>query len=358
MSQVILEEIRKRYDADTEVIKGVSLSVAAGEFLVLVGPSGCGKSTLLRMIAGLESITSGSLIIGDRRVNDVPPRDRGVGMVFQSYALYPHMTVRENIGFGLKIRKMPAAQIAERVARVARMLDLEPYLARHPKNLSGGQRQRVAMGRAIAREPEVFLFDEPLSNLDAALRTQMRVELKKLHRELRSTMIYVTHDQIEAMTLADRIMILDQGVAQQIGTPTEIFERPRNRFVASFIGSPAMNFIDVSGAEATSPLLRFPGRQWPAHVSTLGVRPQRLHVALRESDVPQGHGIIRARVEVIEPMGWEAYLHLRALESGQALTAHLEMEALRGLKPDDEIALHVEPERVHAFDAGGERVEL
>lgn len=358
MSQVTLRNICKSYDGTLEIIKGVDLQVDDGEFLVLVGPSGCGKSTLLRMIAGLEEITSGELSIGERVVNDVPPRDRGIGMVFQSYALYPHMTVRENMGFGLKIRKLPAAKIAERVERVADMLDLAPYLERHPKNLSGGQRQRVAMGRAIVRQPDVFLFDEPLSNLDAALRTQMRVELKKLHRELKATMIYVTHDQIEAMTLADRIMILNQGVVQQVGTPTEIFESPRNRFVASFMGSPAMNFIEVPATRTwTGTHIAFNTSNWGEHVHTIGIRPQHFHVAAPDASIPEDHGVLRGHVDVIEPMGWEAYLHVQLTED-HVVTAHVEMEHIGGLSSGDEIILHTEPRRLHAFDIKGERITL
>ncbi|MEM8800709.1 MAG: sn-glycerol-3-phosphate ABC transporter ATP-binding protein UgpC, partial [Pseudomonadota bacterium] len=242
MAAVELNTIRKFY-GDYEATKGVSFRIEDGEFIVFVGPSGCGKSTLLRMIAGLEEISSGDLLFDGERVNAMPPAKRGIGMVFQSYALYPHMTVKENIAFGLKLAKTPKSVIEERVSHAARILQLEPMLARKPSALSGGQRQRVAIGRAIVRSPRVFLFDEPLSNLDAALRVQMRIEIAKLHRELKATMIYVTHDQVEAMTLADRIVVLEAGHIRQIGSPLELFTHPANRFVAGFIGSPKMNFI-------------------------------------------------------------------------------------------------------------------
>ncbi|MGB1347009.1 MAG: ABC transporter ATP-binding protein, partial [Pseudomonadales bacterium] len=242
MSNVSLHNAVKRYD-DIQVIHGVDLHIEPGEFCVFVGPSGCGKSTLLRMIAGLEETTSGAISIGDRDVTQADPADRGVAMVFQTYALYPHMTVRENMGFGLKMNKVPATEIAEKVAKAAKILQLEPYLERKPKALSGGQRQRVAIGRAIVRGPEVFLFDEPLSNLDAELRVDMRVELAHLHKELGATMIYVTHDQVEAMTMADRIIVLNGGVVEQVGTPNEVYNTPASTFVASFMGVPPMNLI-------------------------------------------------------------------------------------------------------------------
>ncbi len=318
---VSLRDVHKRY-GDVHVVRGVSLDIEPGEFLVLVGPSGCGKSTLLRMIAGLEAITAGTVSIGGRVVNEVPPKDRDIGMVFQSYALYPHMRVRENLAFGLTLRKTPAAEVTARVDAAARMLGLEPLLDRYPKALSGGQRQRVAIGRAIVREPKVFLFDEPLSNLDAALRVQTRGELAGLHRRLGATMVYVTHDQVEAMTLATRIAVLHEGVLQQVGPPLELYERPANRFVASFIGSPAMTFLpgratvergrllfrpeqsghaggegsafelgSVEGDEAT-----FAGR------AVLGLRPQAL--SLQEGPVG-----IPASVTVVEPMGAETFIH-------------------------------------------------
>jgi ABC-type sugar transport system ATPase subunit len=269
----------------TPVLHDVHLDVRDGEFVVLVGPSGCGKSTLLRCIAGLEPISRGDLFIGDRRVNDVAPRDRDVAMVFQSYALYPHMTVRRNMGFALEIRGVPRAQIDAQVAEAARMLDLERLLDRTPKELSGGQRQRVAMGRAIVRRPRVFLFDEPLSNLDASLRAQLRVELKRLHLQLGTTMVYVTHDQTEAMTLADRIVVLEGGHVRQAGPPAELYDRPANQFVAGFIGSPAMSFL----------------RHLEPGV-VVGVRPPEVRL---------GAGPLRGEVEVVETLGFESFVHVR-----------------------------------------------
>ena len=351
---VTLDNIKKSYDGKVEVIKGVDLAIAPGEFLVLVGPSGCGKSTLLRMIAGLEEITSGDLHIGERRVNDLPPRDRGIGMVFQSYALYPHMTVRENMGFGLKIRKIKPEEIEERVLAVSQMLDLEHLLDRLPKNLSGGQRQRVAMGRAIVREPDVFLFDEPLSNLDAALRTQMRVELKKLHKKLGATMIYVTHDQIEAMTLADRIMILNAGVVQQVGSPTEIFEHPANRFVASFIGSPSMNFLerDALTTLARQGAVHIPDACWHEQSVTLGIRPQHMEIARTRDELPDDALWLEIEIDVIEPMGWEAYLHGIHGEELK-ITAHVTMEQLTNTSSGDTIYLYASPRHIRHFDLEG-----
>ncbi len=299
MAAIQFRDIRKSY-GDVGVLHGIDLDVADGEFLVLVGPSGCGKSTLLRCIAGLESITAGTLSIGDRVVNEVAPRDRDVAMVFQSYALYPHMTVRRNMAFGLELRKTPPAEIERAVAEAARMLELGPLLDRLPKELSGGQRQRVAMGRAIVRRPAVFLFDEPLSNLDAALRAQLRVELKSLHHTLRTTMVYVTHDQVEAMTLADRIAILEGGHLQQVGTPAELYDDPANRFVAGFMGSPAMAFLE--GLE--------PG-------VVVGVRPHEVTL------VPPGTaGALAGTVEVIETLGFESFVHVQL--GGDRLVARVE----------------------------------
>ncbi|HND00222.1 MAG TPA: ATP-binding cassette domain-containing protein, partial [Myxococcota bacterium] len=291
--------IEKSYGA-VRVLHRVDLSVADGEFLVLVGPSGCGKSTLLRSIAGLEEITSGELRIDGKRVNDTAPADRDVAMVFQSYALYPHMTVRENMAFALRLKKHPETDA--RVAEAARMLGLEPLLDRLPKELSGGQRQRVAMGRAIVRRPKVFLFDEPLSNLDAALRQQLRVEIKRLQSSLRTTTVYVTHDQIEAMTLADRIVVLQGGVLQQVGSPDELYNNPANRFVAGFIGSPSMNFLEKVEAGVV-----------------VGVRP---------NDVVLGAGPLRGQVEVVERMGFESMVHLRV--GGEALVVRVEGEPPKG----------------------------
>ena len=348
MSSVTLKGIHKTYDPDVHVIKGIDLEVQAGEFVVLVGPSGCGKSTLLRLIAGLEEITQGTLSIGQRIVNDVPPKDRGIGMVFQSYALYPHMSVRENMGFGLKIRKVPAATIRHQVEAVAATLDLSPYLDRMPKQLSGGQRQRVAIGRALVRKPEVFLFDEPLSNLDAALRTQMRVELKKLHHTLSTTMIYVTHDQVEAMTLATRIVLLDQGVIQQVGTPAQVYDTPANLFVAQFMGAPAMNLFAPD-----DPALTLPDTVAPAH--TLGVRAQHLEPLGGDESPAPGSLLLQGVVEVVEPMGWEAHVHLRTPQ-GKPFAVHLQSSDLVGLAPQAHVRLACQPEHVHRFDAQGNRL--
>ncbi|HSP01533.1 MAG TPA: ATP-binding cassette domain-containing protein, partial [Thioalkalivibrio sp.] len=260
MSTLELKQVTKRFD-DTEVIKGVDIEVKDREFVVFVGPSGCGKSTLLRIIAGLESASSGNILVDGTRINDVGPADRGLAMVFQSYALYPHMTVEDNMGFSLRLAKVPREERRQKVLEAARILQLEPLLERKPKALSGGQRQRVAIGRAIVRNPSIFLFDEPLSNLDAALRVKMRVELARLHEELQATMIYVTHDQIEAMTMADKIVVLQGGEVEQIGSPMELYHHPRNRFVAGFIGSPKMNFLDVEtlAADAEGVEVRLPG---------------------------------------------------------------------------------------------------
>ncbi len=344
MASVTLHDIHKSYDGETHVIKGVDIDIADGEFLVLVGPSGCGKSTLLRTIAGLEEITSGELSIGGRVVNDVAPRDRGIGMVFQSYALYPHMTVFDNMAFGLKIRKVDPSEIKERVGAAAAQLGLTEYLERFPKQLSGGQRQRVAMGRAIVRQPEVFLFDEPLSNLDASLRNQMRVELKKLHQRLGATMIYVTHDQVEAMTLADRIAILNLGVLQQVGPPSELYDSPANTFVAGFIGSPAMNMFPTDGS-GEGPGWRLP---CPPGARTLGVRPQ--HLTIGSGAPPEGWGSLTGTVDVVEPMGWEAHLHLDVGD------ARVEVEQLAHVSGGDVVTFHVDPQRVHPFDAQGDRL--
>ena len=305
MATVTFQDLRKSY-GKTEVLKGVSFDVADGEYIVLVGPSGCGKSTLLRCIAGLEDITSGELCIGARRVNDVSPKDRDVAMVFQSYALYPHMTVAQNMGFALTVARRPRAEIDAAVREVAQMLDLEPLLDRYPSAMSGGQRQRVAMGRAIVRRPSVFLFDEPLSNLDASLRNHMRVELKRLHHRLGTTVFHVTHDQVEALTLADRIVVLNGGVVQQVGSPRELFNEPANTFVATFIGSPAMNLLEARGEGDTS-VLEGCGQQVPVASSgpyTLGVRPTDL--------VLDPSGPIEATLEVVESLGAEAILHLDA----------------------------------------------
>lgn len=304
MASLTLTGLQKSY-GDVAVLHGIDMSVQDGEFLVLVGPSGCGKSTLLRCIAGLETITGGTLHIGDRAVNDVAPRDRDVAMVFQSYALYPHMTVRRNMAFALELRRTPQDKIDAAVAEAARMLALEPLLDRYPKELSGGQRQRVAMGRAIVRRPSVFLFDEPLSNLDAALRAQLRVELKALHHALGTTMVYVTHDQVEAMTLADRIAVLDSGNLQQLGTPAELYDNPSNRFVAGFIGTPSMSFLDTIDPDAV-----------------VGVRPHEVRLG---ADIVEGAGpTFDATVEVVETLGFESFVHLRLGTTDDTVVARVE----------------------------------
>ena len=314
MATVKFRDLRKSY-GKTEVLKGVSFDVADGEYIVLVGPSGCGKSTLLRCIAGLEDITSGDLSIGERRVNTVSPKDRDVAMVFQSYALYPHMTVAQNMGFALTVARKPRAEIDAAVREVAQMLDLEHLLDRYPSAMSGGQRQRVAMGRAIVRRPSVFLFDEPLSNLDASLRNHMRVELKRLHQRLGTTVFHVTHDQVEALTLADRIVVLNAGVVQQVGSPRELFNEPANTFVATFIGSPAMNLLEARG-EGDASVLEGCGQRIPVAGSgeyTLGIRPTDLFL--------DPSGPIEATLEVVESLGAEAILHLDA--SGVRLVAQV-----------------------------------
>ncbi len=359
MASVELVGVEKRY-GDVEVVRSLSLAVADGELLVLVGRSGCGKSTCLRMIAGLEEVTQGEVRIGGQVVNDRSPKDRDIAMVFQSYALYPHMTVRENLAFGLVLRRMPAAEIDARVTEVARMLDLGDLLERRPRALSGGQRQRVAMGRAIARHPQVFLFDEPLSNLDAALRVQMRAELGALHRRLGTTMVYVTHDQVEAMTLATRIAVLDGGRLQQVAAPLDLFHRPANRFVAGFIGSPSMNFLDGEVADDAGPVvagtgggladgstfhaagIRIPlGARFPAGRTTLGIRPHDLVEGSR----------LRGEVVALEPMGWEAFAHVRT-EAG-TIVARLEGRRAAEARIGDRVGFDPVPDRIHLFGRDG-----
>ncbi|ACB24877.1 MULTISPECIES: ABC transporter ATP-binding protein [Methylobacterium] len=345
MASVGIREVRKAFGS-TNVLHGVSVDIRDGEFVILVGPSGCGKSTLLRMIAGLENISGGEIRIGERVVNDVPPKERDIAMVFQNYALYPHLTVRENMAFSMRIRKAPASEIDLRVNKAAQILGLTHLLDRYPRQLSGGQRQRVAMGRAIVRDPQVFLFDEPLSNLDAKLRVAMRTEIKELHQRLKTTTIYVTHDQIEAMTMADRIVVMHDGVVEQIGPPLELYDRPDNLFVAGFIGSPAMNFVPgrvrANGrlTFTTETGLSIPLADAPAGVDgrplILGVRPEHFDLA------PDG---IAAEVVVVEPTGSETMLAVRA--GGQDLTCVLR-ERVRE-RPGETVSLR--PNRVHFFDA-------
>jgi multiple sugar transport system ATP-binding protein len=356
MATLTLRDIRKSY-GDLEAIKGVNLDVADRELVVFVGPSGCGKSTLLRMIAGLEEITSGDLIIDGQRVNDVGPADRGLAMVFQSYALYPHMTVRQNMGFALRLAHVPRAERDRKVAEAARILQLEPYLDRKPGQMSGGQRQRVAIGRAIVRNPKVFLFDEPLSNLDAALRGQMRIELARLHEELQATMIYVTHDQVEAMTMADKIVVLQAGRVEQVGSPLDLYHHPQNLFVAGFIGSPRMNLLPATiaqadGAGVTVELpagggrITVPVQAGTAPVGspvTIGIRPE----ALRIDPAGQLSGTVR----LVERLGGLTLLHV-ALEGGQAVI--VQIEGSNATRPHDRILLSVEADACHLFGVDGE----
>ncbi|RXH23192.1 MULTISPECIES: sn-glycerol-3-phosphate ABC transporter ATP-binding protein UgpC [Bradyrhizobium] len=322
MADVALRKVVKRYD-DVEAVRGIDLDIADHEFIVLVGPSGCGKSTTLRMIAGLEDISDGDIMIGGDVVNDVPPKDRDIAMVFQNYALYPHMTVAENMSFGLRLKHYPKAEIKARVTEAARLLDITDLIDRKPKQLSGGQRQRVAMGRAIVRNPKVFLFDEPLSNLDAKLRVQMRIEIKKVHQKVRTTTVYVTHDQVEAMTLADRVVVMNKGRIEQIGTPNELYHKPATRFVAGFIGSPAMNFIpcrleEVGGTLQIRLTDRIAFALPPARAARynslprtekllLGIRPEHL----TESHAHLGPGIesFDTVLDVTEPMGMETLVY-------------------------------------------------
>jgi multiple sugar transport system ATP-binding protein len=353
MASVAIRDVRKAFGT-TEVLHGVDILIGDGEFVVLVGPSGCGKSTLLRMIAGLENITSGEIKIGERVVNNVPPKERDIAMVFQNYALYPHMTVAANMGFSLKLRGAPSTEIDARVNRAADILGLNALLARFPRQLSGGQRQRVAMGRAIVRDPQVFLFDEPLSNLDAKLRVAMRTEIKELHQRLETTTVYVTHDQIEAMTMADKIVVMHDGLVEQIGAPLELYDKPDNLFVAGFIGSPAMNFlrgtIRANGhAEFEGPAgVRLPlptMRQFSAgRPAVYGIRPE--HLTLAEDGA-------EAEIQVIEPTGSE--LQVVAKLGGEDIIAVFRER--HQFKPGDKIRLKADPRLVHLFDgATGKRI--
>ncbi len=363
MASVSLKAIRKVYGS-TQVIKGVDIEVADGEFVVFVGPSGCGKSTLLRMIAGLEDISGGTLSIGDRVVNDLPPKDRSIAMVFQSYAIFPHMTVRENLAFGLTIAKAPKAEKDQKVGEAARILKMEHLLERRPSQLSGGQRQRVAIGRAIVRHPGVFLFDEPLSNLDAALRVDMRMELAKLHADLGATMIYVTHDQVEAMTLADKIVVLDAGIVQQIGTPLELYHRPANLFVAGFIGSPKMNLLKarVDGVDATSVKLsssdigtivlpRANAAVSSGDEVTIGLRPHHLGATGGQGVGGQGIG---GKVKLVERLGNETVAAM-TLASGQQIIVALPGDI--DVAVGEDLQLAPQPEKASLFVASGAAVQ-
>ncbi len=358
LGQLTLSHLKKSF-ADVHVIKGVDLEVEEGEFVVFVGPSGCGKSTLLRMIAGLEDVTEGEIFIGGKPVKDLPPVKRGIAMVFQSYALYPHMTVFENIAFPLRVEKLPNDQVKERVARAARVLQLETRLQQRPGTLSGGQRQRVAIGRAIVREPKIFLFDEPLSNLDAALRSEMRIELMELHKRLGSTMVYVTHDQVEAMTMADKIVVLSAGEIEQVGSPLDLYHRPDNLFVAGFIGSPKMNFMagKVASADGGELLIDLPGtgrialkRQGRSDLVgadvTLGVRPEHL---------VKGDGPLTISItpNIVERLGIHTITY-STLSSGEAFTGLFEGDPQ--IIDGEAFTVGIDPAICHLFDAGGKAV--
>ena len=376
MASVSLREIYKKYAGGVIAVSDFNIEIKDKEFIILVGPSGCGKSTTLRMIAGLEEISEGELYIGDRLVNDIAPKDRDIAMVFQNYALYPHMTVFENMAFGLKLRKVPKDEIARKVEEAARILDIAHLLDRKPKALSGGQRQRVALGRAIVREPQVFLLDEPLSNLDAKLRAQMRTEISKLHKKLGTTFIYVTHDQTEAMTMGDRIVVMKDGYIQQIDTPTNLYNDPVNQFVAGFIGSPQMNFIDAKllkvdgkyvvefGSEDTKttrgvkyqvtvPESKVDPEVLEPQEVVLGVRPECIHdepAFLAQATT----GVINTTVEVTEMMGAETYLYLNC--EGIQLTARVSPRS--DVRPQDELKVAIDPNRIHIFDKETEKAVL
>lgn len=365
MASVSLKNICKRYPGGVTAVSDFSIDIDDREFIILVGPSGCGKTTTLRMIAGLEEISEGELYIGDRMVNEVPPKDRDIAMVFQNYALYPHMTVYDNMAFGLKLRKMPRAEIKKRVEEAARILDINHLLDRKPKALSGGQRQRVALGRAIVREPRVFLLDEPLSNLDAKLRAQMRTELVKLYQKLGTTFIYVTHDQIEAMTMGTRIVVMKDGVIQQIDSPQNLYDKPVNLFVAGFIGSPQMNTINVklekkadkviavlSDSEITIPADKFEGglSKYVGSEVIMGIRPECLY---DDNDALEKFAgcIIDAEVEVAELMGSETYLYIDV--QGQNMIARVEPNSIS--RPGDKIKIAIDIAKVHFFDKDTEK---
>ncbi|MVS98817.1 ABC transporter ATP-binding protein [Devosia marina] len=360
MASVSLKNVRKNYGA-ADIIKGVDIDIADGEFCVFVGPSGCGKSTLLRMIAGLEDISGGTLSIGDRVVNDLPPKDRSIAMVFQSYAIFPHMTVRENLAFGLTIANAPKVEKDAKVAEAARILQMEHLLERRPSQLSGGQRQRVAIGRAIVRKPGVFLFDEPLSNLDAALRVDMRMELAKLHNDLGATMVYVTHDQVEAMTLADKIVVLNAGIVQQVGSPLELYHCPVNKFVAGFIGSPKMNFFDLMVESGDDAGLRISGpalqefslpltgaaERLVGKKLTMGVRPHDLYLS--------GDGPLKGTVILVEHLGNETLVSL-SLTNGQAVIVALDGDT--ECRVGQTLKVGFPANKVHLFEENGNRVAV
>ncbi|MGQ3361550.1 MAG: sn-glycerol-3-phosphate import ATP-binding protein UgpC [Phreatobacter sp.] len=349
MSEVVLDKVRKVYAGGVEAVRGVDIHVPAGDFCVLVGPSGCGKSTLLRMIAGLETITGGECRIGARRVNELEPAERDIAMVFQNYALYPHMSVYDNMAYGLRNRGTPKPEIDERVREAARILEITPFLDRKPRALSGGQRQRVAMGRAIVRKPQVFLFDEPLSNLDAKLRIQMRVEIKKLQRALAVTSVYVTHDQLEAMTLADVLVVMNKGEVEQTGAPLDIYEKPASTFVASFIGAPPMNLVPVEAGEngpRAAGLTGGHGLAVPAGGAILGVRPEHLMVVT--GTVPDDSLGITFPVSAVEAVGAETFVYGPIGGTGQDIIARLPGKAL--LAPGTPVSVAASAEHLHLFD--------
>jgi len=364
VAQVSVRKVVKAYDGDVQAVRGIDLEIADHEFVVLVGPSGCGKSTTLRMIAGLEEISAGEIWIGGDIVNDMPPRDRDIAMVFQNYALYPHMSVFDNMAFGLKLRKLAKPDIKARVDEAARILDIVPLLERKPKALSGGQRQRVAMGRAIVRNPKVFLFDEPLSNLDAKLRVQMRTEIKKVHQLVPTTTVYVTHDQVEAMTLADRVVVMNHGRIEQVGPPQELYHHPRTRFVAGFIGSPAMNFLQArvigsAGALAVQladgqvlPIPPAPQDRYAAHREhevVFGIRPEHLPEQRELGPREQGRSSIaplRVTVDVVEPMGMETLVHL--FVAGEPVCARVDPQTLAA--PNAPLTLAADMNHMHLID--------
>jgi multiple sugar transport system ATP-binding protein len=359
MAKIELNNIKKQY-GDTKIIKGVSFTVEDGEFAVVVGPSGCGKSTLLRMIAGLEDISEGELRIGGELANNTPPDKRGIAMVFQSYALYPHMTIAENIGFALSLQKVPKPEIQERVREVAKMLQLEELLKRKPSELSGGQRQRVAIGRAIVKRPKVLLFDEPLSNLDAKLRVQMRAELQRLHKEFAATIVYVTHDQVEAMTMAEKIVVLDSGHISQMGKPMDLYQRPENTFVAEFIGVPKMNmlegkFSDVNSDSNTNEFCLTNGDsiavdqtyQHAGQTLTLGIRPEHIELSIT------GEGWL-GKIKVVERLGMETYLHVELAQKTE-LIARLQGD--HNLDAGDDVYLQPNIEHCCLFDQQGQSLE-
>ncbi len=350
MAEIELRQVRKIYGGNIEAIKGVSLHIADGEMIVLVGPSGCGKSTLLRMIAGLEGITSGEIAIGGRVINNLEPAERDIAMVFQNYALYPHMTVRQNLSYGLKNRNTPKDEIERRITEAATALEIEPFLERKPRQLSGGQRQRVAMGRAIVRKPAAFLFDEPLSNLDAKLRVQMRVEIRRLQRTLATTSVYVTHDQMEAMTLADRLVVLNGGHIEQVGTPIDLYERPASTFVATFIGSPSMNLLNCKATQTAGWTLSESMAISP-DVATIGIRPEDMMIADGQSPADFSGQV---KVDAVELVGAESYVHASFAD---ATTIVFRVPGRSQIKIGETVEISAALTSIHMFGANGKRLE-